>query len=328
MGNVDKLIKKLTDQKAETRKMAIIELGKLKDPMAVEPIIIRLKDDDEEVRLWAAATLGKFADERALEPLVKVVMTDNIERIRKEAAGSVVKIVPSFDDVNIDVVIQKIESIYEEFKIDKERDAQKTTIQMELDKEKERKKEADIKEKYFEQLQEIQKESEIEAQPPTIPAITPTQPKIMAPPAMAIPTTRPIAEGVNIEDLKEKKEEVKAKEEGPEVGIADFMKALKKGTVEERIDELSDVLSSAMNLFVTAIDDISMRLTNLENKIEQSNKAYEYQASEIPTMVPTFPEMTNQPTKTIAPPPKTVLPTRAALNEELKKVLSSRKIED
>ena len=164
MGNVEKLIKKLTDKKAENRKMAIIELGNLGDSSAVDPIITRLQDDDEDVRLWAAATLGKFKDERALEPLVKIVMRDPTDKVRKEAAGAVVKIVPSFDDVNIDLVIKKIESIYEEFTTDLEIEAeQKATIEK-IEAQGDYLKEKQNQEKYFEQLQEVQKEETIEEQ--------------------------------------------------------------------------------------------------------------------------------------------------------------------
>ncbi|MHA1378270.1 MAG: HEAT repeat domain-containing protein [Candidatus Helarchaeota archaeon] len=337
MGNVEKLIRKLTDKKAETRKMAIIELGKLGDLRAVDPLITRLKDDDEDVRLWAAVTLGKLGDERALEPLVKVVMNDN-EKVKREAAGAVVQIVPSFDDVNIDEVIKKIESIYQEFATDKAHEEEKLAIAMNYEKEQEFEIGKQTQEKYFEELQKLQTEkaveqkkeeaniASIEESTKTITKEVKETEKVktdLPPPAMVVPTSRPIAESVEreTESIEGKKSDV------PEVSINEFMSALRKGTIEERVDELSNVVARTMDLFVTAIDDISMRLTNLENRIEQNLQSVGSMQEGVPAILPTLKKVPTTNTQLKAPTPINVLPTRAALNEELKKVLNKRKVE-
>ncbi|MHA1298389.1 MAG: HEAT repeat domain-containing protein [Candidatus Helarchaeota archaeon] len=340
MGNVDKLIKKLTDKKAETRKTAIIELGKIGDLRAVDPLIIRLKDNDEDVRLWAAVVLGKLGDERALEPLVKVVMTDT-DKVRKEAAGAVVKIVPSFDDVNIDEVIKKIESIYEEFTLDKEREAEQIARQKDLEFETEKQLEKKVQEKYFEELQKAQKEKAAETQPePPLEGYNdqssektteiieketrsiPEDTSHLPPPAIQVPGSRKV-----VESIEKEKNGSNLVDKQPEISINEFMSALKKGTVEERLDELSDVLARVMNLFVNAIDDISMRLNNLETKMEQKFQVLQSKPEGVPAIMPSLKKVPATQNELKAPTSIAVLPTRAALNEELKKVLNQRKIE-
>ena len=315
MGNVDKLIKKLTDNKAETRKLAAMELGKIGDLRAVDPLIRRLKDDDESVRVWACASLGKLGDETALEPLVRVVMTDTT-KVKREAAGAVVKIVPSFDDVNIDEVIKKIENIYQEFAIEQQHEEEMEAGMREFELEKERQVEKQAQEKYFEELHKTQEEH-LEQKPVESTKIKTKKAgkakRQRPPPVIPVPTTEMIKKDL---ETKVNLEPVEVVEEEPEITLTEFMSALKKGTIDERMDELSNIVMRVMDLFVTAIDDISVRLTNLENRMGSR-----------PSELPTYTELSSGKAEIKPPGSIKVLPTRAALNEELKKVLLQRKID-
>ncbi|NVM01789.1 MAG: HEAT repeat domain-containing protein [Candidatus Helarchaeota archaeon] len=400
LGNVEKLIKKLTDSKAETRKLAAIELGKLGDLQAVEPLIIRLNDDDESVRMWAAAALGKLGDERGLEPLVKVVMQDS-EIVKKEAARAVAKIVPSFDDVNIDVVIQKIEGIYQEFAIDQEREQEIVEIEKELKRETEKELEKETQEKVFDQIKEVQIEQEakkpIEKEVPLetlssddifpkldekyakkrflfnealcfqfadgkhnieeiseeslIPIVeveeiiekykqkgwieifskrqievkkeikkVPAEPKPPPPPIEISP-----AATIRLKEELKGPEEVK---EEPLIGFEGFMAALKKQPIDDRVEEISDILTRVMGIFVTAIDDIQTRLGNLENFVQQKFQILEAKPEGVPAVFPSQATVPQKGPELKPPKPISTFSTRAALNEELKKVLLKRKIED
>ncbi len=405
MGNVEKLIKKLTDSKTETRKLAAIELGKLGDLEAVEPLITRLKDDDETVRMWAAAALGKIGDERALEPLVKIVMQDS-EMVKKEAARAVVKIVPSFDDINIDVVIKKIEGIYQEFSIDQEIEQEKIEKEKELERETEKEIVKETQEKVFGQLKEVQIEQKtkepIEKPPPieTLPSDdifpkldekyakkrflfnealcfqfadgkhnieeiseesslpikevkeiiekykqkgwvqifakrqieakkAPEKPTVVAPAAIKVSPAATTEVKRETEDIAKINYELKGVEEKEEplIGFEGFMAALKKQPIDDRVEEISDILTRVMSIFVTAIDDIQTRLGNLENFVQQKFQILESKPEGVPAVFPSQAQVPQKETVLQPPKPISTFSTRAALNEELKKVLLKRKIE-
>lgn len=299
--SVDKLIKKLTDKKAEVREKSVIELGKLGDSKAVEPLITRLKDDDENVRLWAAVSLGKIGDERAIEPLMRLVKTDS-QKVKREAAGAIAKIMPEFDDINIDEITRKIEDAYQEEVNKKTEEQQLVTEQMDFELEKEQQIKKQIQEKYFEKLQQSHFE-ELTEEPNNIKDIEPKAEK-------------------NLELEKEEKAEE------PEIGIEEFMSALKKAPIADRVEELSNILTKAMNLFVDAIDDISARLTNIENNIEQRFQEIDKKVEGVPAIFPSKGQVASEQLPLQSPKPISQLSTRSALNEELKKVLHGRKVEE
>jgi len=84
---VPKLIEALNSQDDFVKKQAILALGDIQDPLAVDPLIVLLQDEDWLVRLTAAASLEKIGDLRgrvAIKPLMKdpdLVVRMRIERI-------------------------------------------------------------------------------------------------------------------------------------------------------------------------------------------------------------------------------------------------------
>lgn len=95
---VPKLIVALTDREEFVRKQAILALGEIKDPDAVDPLIAMLQDQDWLTRLTAAAALEQVGDLRgrdAIKPLMKdpdLVVRLRVERIlaawKKEPASA------------------------------------------------------------------------------------------------------------------------------------------------------------------------------------------------------------------------------------------------
>ncbi|HJU05349.1 MAG TPA: HEAT repeat domain-containing protein [Nitrospiraceae bacterium] len=84
---VEKLVVALKDKDDNTRKQAVIALGRIKDTDALDPLIDMLQDKDWFTRLTAAAALEKIGDERgreAIKPLLKdpdLVVKMRVERI-------------------------------------------------------------------------------------------------------------------------------------------------------------------------------------------------------------------------------------------------------
>ena len=84
---VPKLIVALSDREEFVRKQAILALGAIKDPAAVDPLIAMLQNQDWFTRLTAAAALEKVGDPRgrdAIKPLMKdpdIVVRMRVERI-------------------------------------------------------------------------------------------------------------------------------------------------------------------------------------------------------------------------------------------------------
>ncbi|MBI4400644.1 MAG: HEAT repeat domain-containing protein [Nitrospirae bacterium] len=84
---VPKLIAALKDKDENTRKQAVIALGRIQDPEAIDPLVDMLQDKDWFTRLTAAAALEKNGDERgreAIKPLLKdpdMVVKMRVERI-------------------------------------------------------------------------------------------------------------------------------------------------------------------------------------------------------------------------------------------------------
>lgn len=81
------LIKSLKDKEELVRKQAVIALGRIKSPEAIDPLIEMLQNKDWFTRLTAAAALEAIGDERgreAIKPLLKdsdMVVKMRVERI-------------------------------------------------------------------------------------------------------------------------------------------------------------------------------------------------------------------------------------------------------
>lgn len=94
---VPRLISALKDKDENVRKCAVLALGRIKDPDAIDPLIEMLGDKDWFTRLTAAAALESIGDERgreAIKPLLKdpdMVVRMRVERIlakwRKQASA-------------------------------------------------------------------------------------------------------------------------------------------------------------------------------------------------------------------------------------------------
>jgi len=79
------LIKALKDKEELVRKQAVIALGRIKSPEAIDPLIEMLQNKDWFTRLTAAAALEAIGDERgreAIKPLLKD--TDMVVKMRVE----------------------------------------------------------------------------------------------------------------------------------------------------------------------------------------------------------------------------------------------------
>jgi len=86
--DVDGLINELRG--VSWRMRAVVALGKIGDPRAVEPLIVTLQDlQDEElwVRQYTARALGKIGDPRAVEPLI-VALGDEDSNVGIDAANA------------------------------------------------------------------------------------------------------------------------------------------------------------------------------------------------------------------------------------------------
>lgn len=70
-------IRMLSDEDEVNRWKAAETLGRLKDPIAVDPLIETLWDDDSRVRLKAAWALGRIGDRRATAPLRRLYRIEN-----------------------------------------------------------------------------------------------------------------------------------------------------------------------------------------------------------------------------------------------------------
>jgi HEAT repeat protein len=67
----------LNDDNEGNRWKAAESLGRMEDPVAVDPLIDTLWDDDARVRLKAAWALGRIGDPRALRPLQRLYRMEN-----------------------------------------------------------------------------------------------------------------------------------------------------------------------------------------------------------------------------------------------------------
>lgn len=70
-------IQMLADDNEGNRWKAAEVLGRIGDPVAVDPLIDTLWDDDSRVRLKAAWALGRIGDQRAIRPLQRLYRMEN-----------------------------------------------------------------------------------------------------------------------------------------------------------------------------------------------------------------------------------------------------------
>jgi len=70
-------IQMLADDNEGNRWKAAEMLGRIGDPVAVDPLIDTLWDDDSRVRLKAAWALGQIGDQRAIHPLQRLYRMEN-----------------------------------------------------------------------------------------------------------------------------------------------------------------------------------------------------------------------------------------------------------
>lgn len=79
------------------RGRAALMLGKLGDPLAVEPLIAALDAPGFQTPLYAVQSLGKLGDPRAIEPLRRMLKTDH-DKFREAAQEALEKL---GHDVNV-----------------------------------------------------------------------------------------------------------------------------------------------------------------------------------------------------------------------------------
>ena len=103
---------------------------------------------------------------------------------------------------------------------------------------------------------------------------------------------------------------------------------MKEAPLDDRVEEISNVLAHVMNLFVNAIDDISAHIQNMEVQIEQRFQNIEKQIGGVPAIFPSESKASSKDTGLLGEKSFSPLSARAALNEELKRTLRKRKIED
>ena len=65
------------DDDPRVRQYLALALGKLRTPLAVDPLIEALNDVNPDVRLYAAWALGELGDRTAVEPLINLVETSD-----------------------------------------------------------------------------------------------------------------------------------------------------------------------------------------------------------------------------------------------------------
>ncbi|MHA1298159.1 MAG: hypothetical protein ACTSO9_01815 [Candidatus Helarchaeota archaeon] len=126
--------------------------------------------------------------------------------------------------------------------------------------------------------------------------------------------------------------------------FADFMDGLREEPLEERVNELSDILTKVMTIVVSAIDDLSQKIGNLTYQFNtlrssQDGLMREIQAlkarpvganggpnAPIVTPIGAAPQApTVQAAPKPAPRPLSPMSARSAINNELKALFSRRK---
>jgi len=124
--------------------------------------------------------------------------------------------------------------------------------------------------------------------------------------------------------------------------FANFMESINEGPLEDRINELSDILTKVMAIVVSAIDDLTQRMSVIEENIQTSatdNNAIRDSVTKIMTALTANPGALGQtpiigpegnpppPPPPPKPKPKPVSPlsARSAINSELKALFNKRR---
>jgi HEAT repeat protein len=84
---VDRLIEQLVSEDAETRRAAVVALGRIGDARAVEPLIRLLSEDDRDLLVAVTAALAHLGDGRAFEALLRLIGDVNVS-VRQGAIGA------------------------------------------------------------------------------------------------------------------------------------------------------------------------------------------------------------------------------------------------
>ena len=123
--------------------------------------------------------------------------------------------------------------------------------------------------------------------------------------------------------------------------FANFMESVKEQPIEDQVSEISDILTKVMAIVVSAIDDITQRMSTLEQTLQNNANELNSIKNDVtklqqggpvltgqPQLQGTAPGVTNPPPP---PPPKPAakpmspLSARSAINSELKALFSKRK---
>ena len=84
---VDLLIEQLETGDSETRRSAVVALGRIGDKRAVESLSALLDEEDRDLRVSAASALARLGDARAFEPLLPL-LADHDVAVRQAAVGA------------------------------------------------------------------------------------------------------------------------------------------------------------------------------------------------------------------------------------------------
>ena len=84
---VDRLVGQLRSDDLDTRRAAVIALGRIGDARAVAPLVALLEDDDRELLVTATAALARIGDGRAFEALLRLLGDADLS-VRHGAIGA------------------------------------------------------------------------------------------------------------------------------------------------------------------------------------------------------------------------------------------------
>lgn len=120
--------------------------------------------------------------------------------------------------------------------------------------------------------------------------------------------------------------------------FANFMESMKEQPLEDQMSEISDILTKVMAIVVSAIDDITQRMSTLEQTLQNNAIEINTIKSNVANIQQNAAPLTPQPQATPglatpppppppkpAPKPMSPLSARSAINSELKALFNKRK---
>ncbi|NHI92743.1 MAG: hypothetical protein EAX96_09610 [Candidatus Lokiarchaeota archaeon] len=123
--------------------------------------------------------------------------------------------------------------------------------------------------------------------------------------------------------------------------FANFMESVKEQPLEDQVNEISDILTKVMAIVVSAIDDLTQRMSMLEQTLQDNANNIETIKNDVnklqqgaPPTLPPQPQLLGTPPEGVSPPPPPPKPApkpmsplsaRSAINSELKALFSKRK---